>query len=493
MFTQYENKKNGLVTKPFFSTTFSVDIESNWLTYKISFSKKGWYSIFLWDPKNQLRSQSLYINQEKEITISANPDKTSFSSISGKLPAGEWTLEILTPTYKASPTFYFDYDFGIELEEVKTRTSKNWAEPNPGGFTLSYFDFNKIYNSEAKWYKGDFHTHTNESDGKLTPMEGLHQAKRMGLDFFTATDHNILPSKWIDDPDMMIVPGVEITSSKGHFNALGLSKWIDWRPICKDGGMETEEGMNRVINEARNSGAIISINHPMLKPWEWQFTETKLSLIDVIEIWNDPTYKDNPLATEEALAFWNTLWNDGHRIYGIGGSDSHLLPTESYEKGGPPSLIGDPATYIKLNELSPSSLLEGILQGEVYVSRGPVLDFHLEMEGKYINISNVDLREYHTGIEPTEFTYSVTYRNVKPESFIHWILNGVEISKEPVYQDGTLKKTFSWSKDAYNWLRFEIREADGTLSAFNNPIFQGEKRPSLQTWGECMKDASLIK
>jgi hypothetical protein len=493
MVTKYENKKNGLVSKPFFSTTFVIDSDSNWLTCKLSFSKKGWYSIFLWDSNKHLRSQSLYINGEKEIIISTDSEKTSFSAISGKVPAGEWTLEILTSTYKASPNFMFEYEYGGATEEGETVKSTSWAAPAPYGFELSLFDFDEIYNPATRWYKGDFHTHTNESDGKLPPSEGLKQAKKMNLDFFVATDHNILPTKWIHDSEMMILPGVEITSSKGHFNALGLSKWIDWRPTCTDGGMETEGGMNRIIREASEAGAIISINHPMLKPWEWQFTKTELSLIDVIEIWNDPTYKDNPLATEEALSFWNTLWNDGHRIYGIGGSDSHLLPTESYEKGGPPSLIGDPATYIKLNKLSPSALLEGIIQGEVYVSRGPVLDFHLEMNGRCINISNVDLREYDTGTDPTEFTYSLTYRNVKPESFIHWILNGVEVSKEPVYHEGTLKKTFNWCKDEYNWLRFEIREADGTLSAFNNPIFQGERRPSLKTWGEGMKMANLIK
>ena len=147
----------------------------------------------------------------------------------------------------------------------------------------------------------------------------MDQAKKMGLDYFAVTDHNILPTKWIRD-DVLTIPGIEITSSKGHFNALGLKKWIDWRPTCMDGGMETEEGMNRILAEAKFAGALVSINHPMLKPWEWQFKTTPLSLVDVIEIWNDPTYKDNPAATEEALQLWDILWNDGHRIYGIGGS-----------------------------------------------------------------------------------------------------------------------------------------------------------------------------
>jgi hypothetical protein len=491
MTTTYQNKKNGLVSKPFFSTTFRVDTESTWLKYSVDFTKKGWYSIFIWDSNNQLRSQLLYINKPKEVIISASPEETSLASVRGSIPGGQWTLEILTATYKSESEFTFEYSYGERSITPEGTNTNNWATLAEAGFTLENYDFHKLYNPAANWYKGDFHTHTNQSDGKMTPSEGLAQAKKMNLDYLVATDHNIVPTKWESDSTIMIIPGIEITSSKGHFNALGLSKWVDWRPTCPDGGMETEEGINRVIKDARDAGAVISINHPMLKPWEWQFTETKLSQIDVIEIWNDPTYKDNPLATERALNLWDSLWNDGYRIYGIGGSDSHLLPNESYEKGGSPSLIGDPATFVKLKELSPASLLEGIRDGKAYVTRGPLLDFYLEIDDHYCEFNNIDLSNYSSTKESILFSFIITYKNVPLGATLNWIVNGLVMETKPLYEGGTITKDFSWDRAEVNWGRFEIRDSTGNLLAFNNPFYQGSKAPSLKTWGELIDSTNF--
>ncbi|MBS8265721.1 hypothetical protein DYI25_14940 [Mesobacillus boroniphilus] len=472
---------NGVVDAPFSSTSFYLDSDYDWMKLSVSFTKKGWYSLFIWDPGKQLRVQSLYINEPKEILISSNPMETSFSSVPGRILEGEWKLEILAATYKAAPAYNFSFECGQSNAISILDEYEAWTDGSDGSGTfLNLYDRSKVLKTEQRWYKGDFHTHTTESDGKMKPAEGMDQAKKMGLDYFAATDHNILPTKWLKD-DMLTIPGVEITSSKGHFNALGLTKWIDWRPTCEDGGMETEAGMNRILAETKEAGAIVSINHPMLKPWEWQFKETLLSAVDVIEIWNDPTYKDNPKATEKALTLWDTLWNDGHRIYGIGGSDSHLRPDESYEKQGPPSVIGDPATYVFADGLSADSILSGVRKGSVYVSRGLVLECHVKVDS-LTALPGSDLSDYGTQ-DTIDFTYEITGSGIPEGAYIRWILNGTE---KKVAAGGKISEAFSWSKDEWNWLRFEIRDQDGKLLAFANPVYSGEKNPSIATWGELM-------
>ena len=40
-----------------------------------------------------------------------------------------------------------------------------------------------------KWFKGNLHTHTTESDGKLSPEECYALYKSKGYDFLARTDH----------------------------------------------------------------------------------------------------------------------------------------------------------------------------------------------------------------------------------------------------------------------------------------------------------------
>ncbi|MCA1032025.1 CehA/McbA family metallohydrolase [Bacillus timonensis] len=481
-------KINGVANTPFISKVLEIDADYDWLKLSITFFKKGWFGIFLWDPNGKLRVQSLYINEPKEILISKNSDATSFSCVSGEIPKGKWRVEILSATYKSEPYYEMECTCGLLSEDVSSEDSNVWATTSTSTSSvldLNHFDARRVYNDEKKWYKGDFHTHTNESDGKMTPEQGMEQAKKMGLDYFVATDHNILPTKWVKD-SVMVIPGIEVTSSKGHFNALGLTRWIDWRPTCEDGGMETEVGMNRILRECREAGAVVSLNHPMLKPWEWQFQETLLSSFDTIEIWNDPTYKDNPKATEEALVLWNMLWNDGHRLFGIGGSDSHLLPTESYEKNGPPSVIGDPATYVLSEGLSTDALLSAVKKGKVYVARGPVLEVDIEVNGEASDLGS-DLTatsKLHFG---AHIDYSIAYENVPKDSVLYWVQDGEVVDQSNISETGKLERSFSFSQDQITWLRFEIRSKDGELLAFGNPIFQGSKQPTIKTWGQLLE------
>ena len=485
MTASYSTKIDGVLQAPSFSLPFDVDTEFDWLELTISFSVKGWYSILIWDPNQTLRAQSLAINEPKTIMISTSWKDTSFGAVTGKLVSGTWSIEILSNPTSENRHYTIEYMGGFGRKNENSVEGITWSKDGMAkGFLLNDYQKDQVFNSETRWYKGDFHTHTTESDGKMTPFYGMAQARKMNLDFFVATDHNILPTKWLED-EIMVIPGVEITSSKGHFNALGLTKWIDWRPSCADGGMETEEGMNRIIREVKTADAIVSINHPMLKPWEWQYRTTLLADIDVIEIWNDPTYKDNPEATEQALLLWNTLWNDGYRMYGIGGSDSHLLPTESYEEDGPPSVIGDPATFVYCEGLTASSLLNGVRRGRAYVSRGPEFIINIFVDGvSYLPGSN--LTDCFDEKDEVEVWYEIMPMKTPANATLHWIQDGQSVKDIKIAEGKIIQNQFKLKKSEVSWIRFEIRSEDGKLLSFVNPIFSGEKTPRLVTWGDLL-------
>ena len=43
---------------------------------------------------------------------------------------------------------------------------------------------------EGRWLRGNLHTHTTVSDGKLTPEECIRLYKEKGYDFLCITDHH---------------------------------------------------------------------------------------------------------------------------------------------------------------------------------------------------------------------------------------------------------------------------------------------------------------
>ena len=47
--------------------------------------------------------------------------------------------------------------------------------------------------------------------------------------------------------------------------------------------------------------------------------------INCMEIINDPTYPDGPGSNDMAIRFLDQVWNEGIRVFGVGGSDSHNL------------------------------------------------------------------------------------------------------------------------------------------------------------------------
>ncbi|WP_243291588.1 CehA/McbA family metallohydrolase [Bacillus sp. FJAT-47783] len=477
MTTIHLNEVKGVFNTPFTFQTIHISKPCKWLKIHFEKEEKGWCELRIADPKGVVRAQALLLNERIEMVISDHYETSSYSTVPGPIQEGEWRMEMIS--MKSIPFTYHVEIGNNELPslfpyEIEAFVSNQYE----GEFALKAWNPNEEVQSETKWYKGDFHTHTNLSDGKLTVEEGMESARHMGLDFFVATDHNIIPTKWLKS-DILVIPGVEITSTKGHFNALGVQKWVDWRPYGEDGGMESEKGMNRILKDVKDASGVRSINHPMLKPWDWQFTETLLEEVDVIEIWNDPTFKDNPKATEEVLHLWNKLLNDGYRIAGIGGSDSHMRPTEKYPGATVPSLIGDPATYVWAEGLSASSILNGIKRGSVYVTR--FIDLKLDIRS--------DDREVLLGSEIEDDSivqFTIELEKWGEECDIVWVQNGSILLKETIEPNKSYSYTANFVDSDFQWLRFEIRSKSGELLAFSNPIYKGKKTPTMKTWGELL-------
>src|ERR1051325_6758060 len=86
---------------------------------------------------------------------------------------------------------------------------------------------------QLKWYKGNTHTHTLNSDGDSTPDEVVRWYRSHGYQFLVLTDHNYLTA--IDGlnalhgaaDQFLVVKGEEVTESLGgkplHINGLDVN------------------------------------------------------------------------------------------------------------------------------------------------------------------------------------------------------------------------------------------------------------------------------
>ncbi|WP_062049854.1 PHP domain-containing protein [Bacillus sp. JCM 19034] len=212
----------GAMTAPLAVETLEISQMYMHMKLKVTIDQSAWLMVIVTSPDHVIRAQALVMNGEKELILSDDPQTSSFSTIPGCIPSGEWSIQLMNGSAEKELSYTIEAECGNEiLPGLYTNPIQSFAtSKQKADFTLDEWDPSNVLNNEERWYRGDFHTHTYLSDGKLSPEEGLASAKKMGLDFFVATDHNIIPTKWIND-GILIIPGIEVTSSKGHFNALG--------------------------------------------------------------------------------------------------------------------------------------------------------------------------------------------------------------------------------------------------------------------------------
>src|SRR5262245_22100503 len=93
--------------------------------------------------------------------------------------------------------------------------------------------------AQGRWYKGNTHTHTLNSDGDSTPDDVVRWYREHGYKFLVLTDHNFLTS--VDglnalhgaDEQFLVVKGEEVSDRSGdkpiHVNGLDVAALVEPR------------------------------------------------------------------------------------------------------------------------------------------------------------------------------------------------------------------------------------------------------------------------
>ena len=230
----------------------------------------------------------------------------------------------------------------------------------------------------GRFWRGNIHTHSNQSDGALSSEAVVEAYKNAGYDFLQLSEHFISHYNWpINDTrkfrsnDFTTLIGAELhapETSAGelwHIVAAGLP--LDFPPC---GPIETGA---QLAKRAREAGAFIGIAHPS---WSQLTLEDGLAIdsAHAVEIYNHGCAIENDRA--DGWYLLDQLMNEGKRLTAYATDDAHFKSPDQF--GG--------WVNVKAQSLNPDELLQALKNGHYYSSQGPEF-YEIKLDGKEITIT----------------------------------------------------------------------------------------------------------
>lgn len=441
--------------KKYFQFPFRVNKHASKIHLRLEYNKEPGNNLYLqlYDYRKFRGIGKCAVDGKKQqIEIVITLTQASPGAIFGNLPKGRWIAEI-----DANEIFTVcRYNLMVEVH-YDTAKINRYAIKKP-----RYKDY--ILTKEQKWYKGDLHIHSSESDGTESVKDIVQAARKANLNFIAITDHNtISPWQYYKKyKDILLIPAMEISTHHGHANALGLQEWVDWRLGYRN------RDMNDIIKDTHMQGALFSINHPGMinhrGEKSFRLQDVDLNCVDCIEIWNAPWTMYNMSSNKQSRDLWTKLLNEGYRLTALAGSDLHSL--DSHKKK-----IGYLINYVYSENLSQVCLLKAIQQGRVFMTLGPEIYFTAEYEASVYMIGDVIKKKKEKYIK-----FLIRAINVSHDMEIHVIKDGQLFERYNVENENIFVADFEDLASEEGWYRVEIHnkitdEEEDSLQAITNPIY----------------------
>ncbi|UCD51971.1 MAG: hypothetical protein JSW27_04900 [Phycisphaerales bacterium] len=296
--------------------------------------------------------------------------------------------------------------------------------------------------AEARWWKGNLHTHTFWSDGDDFPEMVMQWYKNHGYHFLALSDHNVLSQgqrwmvvtdgrraafekyrdrfgdRWIEtrqnekdqtevrlkplsecrclfeEPNRFLLIQAEEISDKAHLNGINLLELI-----APQGGATMAELLQNNIGavraQAQKTGRsmLVHINHPN---FQWALTaEDMLGLKGMVffEVYNAHGYVNNE--GNELRASTERMWDilltkrlgesKAEIVYAVATDDTH-----NYHKFDPRAANpGQAWVVVRAAQLTPESIIRAMDAGDFYCSTGVTLK-DIAVKGQTLTVTVAD-------------------------------------------------------------------------------------------------------
>jgi hypothetical protein len=227
-----------------------------------------------------------------------------------------------------------------------------------------------------RWFKGNTHTHTTNSDGDTAPDTVARWYKSHGYQFLVLSDHNAFTDPKtlasLIDSNFLLIAGEELTSSFAkkpvHVNGLNIPGLLDPQKDTTLVGT-----IQKNVDEVRSVQGVPHINHPNFG-WAIDYETLRRVRNDrLLEIYNaHPLVHNHGGGGKPSVeAVWDTLLTGGMKIFGIAVDDAHNFKGEfDLSRSNP----GRAWICVKAKVLDAQELMRNLEQGLFYASTGVVLN-----------------------------------------------------------------------------------------------------------------------
>lgn len=387
------------------------------------------------------------------------------SYLPGPLPAGRWRLLVGVPM--AAPATPLAYRAEVTLSRgVDAWTAPLGPAPHKPG---------------PRWYRGDLHLHSGHSDGSCRTVSGgrgpcpvtvtLAAAAARGLDFVALTEHNTrsqhqaLAEAQLHYDTLLLLPGLEVTTFRGHFNLLGTLAPLDFTlPPAQ------------LLSAASETGGVIIINHPALPSdarclgCGWQLPLEPEDPV-LVEVASGGAMRADGGSAEGALGgigFWEALLKDGRRATAIGASDNH----DPQDLSGSAGAVGRPVTVMRAASLEQGEVLAALVSGRVFVDLDASAERVLDLAASAASGRAVMGETLLLGPGPERVDVSVRVEGI-PYGRLR-LLSGDGAVRELPLSGPEVYDVSVRVGAAARYLRAEVRDPKGRLRLLSNPIYLRE-------------------
>ena len=267
-----------------------------------------------------------------------------------------------------------------------------------------------LLSKDKKQYKANLHSHSNLSDGKLSPAEMKELYKANGYDILAITDHcRPMDHSAMNEEDFLLLTGYEAYirgenhsayCPEVHLNLFAKDpknvtlicyneKYTKYIPKEQHGDMVragserpreyTSEYINEFIETANANGYLVSYNHPF---WSMESEEQILSYKNYfsLEMYNTSSYVTNNIEGAEAL--YDRMLRLGMHVGCHAGDDNH----NKHPFDDPENDSCGWYTMILSDSLEYGNVIDALEKKECYASSGPRINEISVIDGETVHL-----------------------------------------------------------------------------------------------------------
>jgi hypothetical protein len=221
------------------------------------------------------------------------------------------------------------------------------------------------FKQPGQWYRGNTHSHSTESDGKLPMAERFAAYREQGYSFLVLTDHRKVNDVSAYSGDgFLAISGSEVHPDNPYggerYHIVGIN--LHERINC------AELHPNAVIAEIKEQGGEAVLCHPY---WCGHTIIDYLPLRGyfAMEVYNDTGMRIGKGFSESV---WDDLLDRAGPVFGIAADDSHDTERDCFHAW----------IMVKAPELTIDAIMNSLRTGAFYSTIGPeIIDLDLEDEG----------------------------------------------------------------------------------------------------------------